>query len=287
MRALMSRCGAIFLFALCGCQTPPTRVVETGKREFVQVIEKAQRPIEIAENTVVLDARSSFDYGLNRVQNSLHFPWEKLAESQRTGEVLRDKRLAALRLSLLGLRPETPIVVVGYGPAGHGEEGRVAWNLLYLGFQDVQISAIDAFRKTMTPQETVAARNGNTWKVNLRDELQIDKADFLNWAKVPSGRPERHEVLIDVRSAKECAHRGNGVPDLGALNIEWTQFFTGQGRPDSRFKVKLEAMGIRPESRIVLISDHGVRSSAVAYALLSLGFINVQNFPGGWDSLQK
>src|SRR4051812_5079547 len=98
----------------------PTKVGETQTREFVQVMQKAQRPLEISERTQILDVRSSFDYGLNHVQNSLHFPWENLAETRQSGEVIRDKRQAATRLSLLGLTPSSPVVIVGDGSAGKG-----------------------------------------------------------------------------------------------------------------------------------------------------------------------
>lgn len=284
----------VFVFTLFGCQVaPPTKVAETRQRPFAQVTEKAQRPLEINDLTVVLDTRASFDFGLNHVINSYNFPWAGLAEKEATGELLRDPRQAALRLSLLGINPQTPVVIVGPGPrAGKGEEGRLAWNLLYLGVQDVQVSAIEPLRKSMTQQSSPPAQNTPLWKANPREELQIGKAEFINWATKPKERMEKRVHIIDVRSDKEYLNKPDALagkaplPDLTAINIEWSQFYTPQGRPDIRFKDKLLALGIRPEDRIILISNRGVRSAAAAYALLALGYERVQNFTGGWNSLR-
>ncbi len=266
----------------------PTKVGETQTREFVQVMQKAQRPLEISEHTQILDVRSSFDYGLNHVQNSLYFPWENLAESRQSGEVLRNKHQAAQRLALLGLTPSSPVVIVGYGPAGKGEEGRLAWTLLYLGFQDVQISSVEALRKTMTTQATPPPQNVPEWPLHPREEMQIDKAGFLKWAHDERQRGEAHVYILDVRSPQEYLKRPEAKssnPGIDAINIEWTEFFTPQGRPNVRFRHKLGALGISTGNRLLIVSNRGVRSAAVAYALLSLGYGHTQNFTGGWDSL--
>src|SRR5262245_39056485 len=114
----------VALLGAVGCQLKPTKVQETQHREFDLVINKSSRPIVLTESTVVLDARPAFDYGLNRVGGSHHFPYDKLTESAESGELLKDKRKLAQRLALMGLKPDTPIVVVGNGPQGKGEEGK-------------------------------------------------------------------------------------------------------------------------------------------------------------------
>lgn len=274
---------------MTGCQTTPTEVRESGKREFDLLVDKTQRAIALTDETVVLDARSSFDYGLNHIQNSLHMPWENLAESYASGEVLKDPRKAALKLSLSGLQPATPVVVVGYGPRGKGEEGRLAWTLLYLGFQDVQVGALELFRKNMTPNASPAAKNIPPWPVNPRSELQVGKAEFDKLKSDPKGRLDKRIFIIDVRSAKEYFNRemakGQPLPDIHALNMEWTEFYNAQGRPNRSVVGKLKSLGIQPTDRVIMISNKGVRSGAAAYALIALGFSRVQNFTGGWNSL--
>ncbi len=268
----MKKLGVILCLILVGCQMEPTKVVETQSRPFMQIVEKSAKPIEIGEATVVLDVRSSFDYGLNRIANSLHFPWTNLAEHESSGEPLRDSRMAALRLSLLGVTPTTPVVIAGYGLNGKGEEGRLAWNLLLLGFQDVQVTTVEAFRRTMTQVNSPVAQNVKPWKVSLQDKLIATILD-------------KRARVIDVRSEKEyltpTAKQTAVLAGVNVINIEWKQFFTASGRPDVKFRDKLLSVGIHPDDRIILISNHGVRSSAAAYALLALGYSHVENFIAG------
>ena len=279
--------GGLFVFSaltLIGCQMQPTKTSETSQRDLVQVLEKAQKPITLTENTVVLDARSEFDYGLNKILNSRHFQWETLADNAKTGELLRDPRNAALRLSLVGVVPSTPVVIVGNGQAGEGQEGRLAWNLLCLGFHDVQVSDIEAFRHSMTPNSEAPPLNEKPWTVNPRTELQVSKAEFLKIAHNPRGRLDSHTFLIDARSEKE--YLAQGQRDLGAINIEWKQFYNAQGRPSSAIVARMRALGMSSNDRIILLSNRGVRSASATYALIALGFSHVQNFNGGLQALK-
>jgi 3-mercaptopyruvate sulfurtransferase SseA len=286
---------ALWLVVLTGCQiAPKTKVGESRRRDFVRVTEKSAKPLVISEMTVVLDTRSSFDYGLNHVLNSHRLPWSALAEQEASGEVLRDKHRAAVRLALLGITPQTPVVVVGYGSAmGQGEEGRLAWNLLYLGFQDVQVTGVEPLRRQMTPNPTPAPQNVSPAKLDVRDDLQIGRDEFINLVAQPKLRLEKRIHIIDVRSEKEYVNKvhslpGKGpLPDINAINIEWKQFYGPDGRPDLRFKDKLGALSILPKDRVIVISNRGVRSGAAAYALLAMGFERVQNFTGGWKSLMR
>jgi thiosulfate/3-mercaptopyruvate sulfurtransferase len=278
---------AFLLLLLAGCVAQPTKVTETQKREFDLLVDKSSRPIELTDQTVILDARSSFDYGLNRVANSIHFPWDNLAETTASGEVLRDPRKAALRLSLNGLEPQTPVVVVGNGPHGDGGEGRLAWTLLYLGFQDVQVATAETFRKNFTQNPSPPAKNAPVWPVNPRTNLQIDKAEFAKLAQDPRGRLDSRTWIIDVRTDKEYFNKGRvkNAPDINAVHVPWSEFYTEKGRPNSKVKGRLQAVGILPADRVILISNKGVRSGAAAYALLAIGFAHVQNFTFGWNSL--
>lgn len=280
----MMRWLAALSLVMMGCQSKPTKVGETYHRDLEQVVVKSQKPVQLTENTVVLDVRPAFEFGLNKIQNSQNFPWQTLAENAQSGELLRDSRQAALRLSLKGVKPETPVVIVGNGRAGQGEEGRLAWNLLLLGLHDVQVCTIETFRKNMTPLESPPALNEKPWTVNERAKLSITRPEFLKLARDPKGRLESRTYVIDARSEKEFL--GEGQKDLNAINIEWKHFYTPQGRPDPEIVKRLKDLGIGPNDKIILVSSRGVRSAAAAYALLALGFSRVQNFAAGLNSIR-
>jgi 3-mercaptopyruvate sulfurtransferase SseA len=266
---------------IAGCQVTPTKTSESQQRGFQTLVEKSSQPVVLDESMVILDARPSFDYGLNRVQGSLHFTWENLAEDAATGEILRDTRQAGLRLALLGITPATPVVVVGNGGGGDGGEGRLAWTLLYLGVRDVQVARFDVFRKDWTQATTAPAKNVPAWIPERREDLVVSPEEFDRLARDARGRMENRVWIIDVRSEREYFRQlpaTKAVPDIGAMHIPWTDFYNDKGRPNSALRKKLTGLGIQPSDRVILLSERGVRSAAAAYALLALGYTRVQNF---------
>ncbi len=274
----------LFSMSFLGCQVTPTKVSETRVRPAFELVNsKAEAPIVINEQTIILDTRSSFEYGLNHVLNSQHFPWVKLAEKESTGEVLKDTHKAILQLSLMGVTPSTPVVVIGKGLQGRGEAGRLAWNLLYLGVTDVQVADVEMFRTQLTQHASPPPKNATIWSANIQDKLQINKSAFLLLSKNPKLRLSKRIHIVDVRSPREYIKSRHS--DLGAVNIEWTQFYSKQGRPNFSFLKKLAEMDILPADRMVVLSDHGVRSASVCYALLAMGFSQVENFTGGINAL--
>ncbi|MCB0408247.1 MAG: hypothetical protein KDD34_08590, partial [Bdellovibrionales bacterium] len=76
------------------------------------------------------------------------------------------------------------------------------------------------------------------------------------------------------------------IPDLGAVHIEWKEFFDKQGRPQLDIKNQLKAIGISENNTIIVLSNHGVRSAAVNAALISMGFYKSKTFVDGLESLR-
>src|SRR4051812_24398795 len=119
----------VCLATLSACQSKPTKAVDTPAPAWSRLIEKTLQPLKLSEDTVVLDARNEFDYGLAHWSTSIHFGWPNLVVEEKNPAGLVDPRAAAQRLSLIGIDPKTPVVVIGYGQKGSGEEGRLAWTL--------------------------------------------------------------------------------------------------------------------------------------------------------------
>ncbi len=269
--------GALAILA-SACQMTPTKVSESHHREFELLVDKARKPLTITEATGLLDARPAFAYGLNHINGAVHFTWEKLVEDSKTEEIIRDKRAGALRLSLMGLRPDVPVIVVDEGLKGGGEAGRVAWLLLYFGFQDVQAASNDLFREFWTPNPTPDPENAPSWDPHVRDEMLLDKAQFANLAEDAKGRLEKRVFILDARAAdaylKASKKISKNQPDIGAINVPWTEFYTKDGRPNPAIRARLESVGVRDGDRIILTGG-GVAYTA-AYALMALGFKRVQ-----------
>lgn len=101
----------------------------------------------------VVDTRTLAKYEASHIPNSVHMQWEDWTELSprkilntwfgdpaKLGRVLDDTVVVQDKLCKAGLNSDDDarIIVVGE-PFGWGEEGRVAWNLLYWGAADVSL----------------------------------------------------------------------------------------------------------------------------------------------------
>ncbi len=275
------------------CQTTPTKVQEQAEPNWSLLQKNAVEPIEIDERTVLVDARSAFDYSLSHIPSAINLPWEEFAQpkNRAPGLVTADVGGLIKQLALKGLSPEVRVIVVGNGLKGQGEEGRVAWSLLHLGFRDVQVANIEQFHFGWTQVEAPPRENRPEWQANVRSQMVAGKDEVMRIATQKLGPGERLSArILDVRSRQEYfakTPKGEGyvTPDLNAIHIPWEQFFTNEGRPKRDMKNQLLSMGWQPNDRIVVISNKGLRSGAVAFSLMSIGFRNVANATGGYVEL--
>jgi thiosulfate/3-mercaptopyruvate sulfurtransferase len=280
----------IFLIMSGACQQKPTRIHDVPPEAWARLTEKTKKPLKLNDETVVLDARNDFEYGLAHWSASTHLQWTSLLADERNPSVLVTPQVASQRLALIGIEPQTPVLVIGQGIKGNAEEGRLAWTLLYFGVQDVQTVSVDGLDVYFTHQDTPPRRNASVWESRPRERMRLDRSAFIKAAFSPRKTATGSVYIIDVRSQKEYFNRSaaqSDAPDVRALNIEWKEFFGSDGRPSKIIKDKLKKIGIQSEDEIIVISNHGNRSSAASYALMALGFTQVRNFIDGWDSLVK
>lgn len=295
--AMKCICLLAFIAVFAGCITQPTVVRENPERQM-QAADYLLAPITLTPETVVVDARPRFDYSIVHIPRSVSLQWSDFTEPQpnQKGIVQNDVFAAARRLARAGIGPDTPVVVIGRGKSGDGEEGRVAWMLAYLGVERVQFADLESFKVRMTNSlETNAPAAVPVWKPetveNLnatRAEVQFvmnKKATVTPQAFTPGAAPVLYRIL-DVRGGKDyLGHVGMGakvdIPNMEAINIPWQEFFTKDLRPDPAIKQKLIAVGVTPEQRILVIDQSGVSSAAVTMALRGLGFAKAANYSGG------
>lgn len=280
----------IVLVLLVGCQQQPTKIYRSGQPSDVEWTKSLNRPIELNAETILVDARPRLATGLTKVPRAIPVHWDDFTRRFKSsrGPLEADLDGIAKRLALKGIAPNHPVVVLGEGPKGDGEEGRLAWMLMYLGFPDVQTSTIAALTLRVTTDEEPPIENLKPWKLATRDSLMADSKEVMIHAL---GKKPQFLHLIDVRSPKEYFARDKKTetyldPDLRAINIEWKEFFTAEGRPNPEIRAQLEAVGLKANDRIVIISSEGVRSGAVTYAMTMIGFKNVGNYAAGWKSLK-
>ncbi|KYG63557.1 ABC transporter ATP-binding protein [Bdellovibrio bacteriovorus] len=263
-----------------GCQQQPTKVVS----EEPVMGESVTAEKLIKGNPVILDARPPFEFNLVHVPGAINVRWEDFSSQNPKSRGLLQGDLFALarRLSLIGVDPDTKVLVLGKGPQGAGEEGRVAWTLKVLGVKEVYTVLHNSYREMNTTREVPPVQNKPYWKPVVQDELAVDFKTFKNQA-LNGGHGI---VILDVRSSQEFALRSLAQMSevkTPVLNIDWTSFFSEKGLPDKKIERLLSEKNIGKDTRILVISNHGVRSGAATYALQYLGFKKATNFAGGYE----
>ena len=291
---------ALFLF---GCQTiPPETKVSTSKsipkKKLEPLHDWSKTPIEVKEDTVIVDARSDFEFSLSHIDGAVHLRWSDFDLEKNTKSKKRLKRQfskLARRLALKGIHPESHVIVYGKGPTGRGEEGRIAWMLYYLGVKNVSFIG-ERYLKSWpwSNEKALKTKNAKYWEPNLVERISIQPKEFEKLLKRDGEyKHNSHSMaandqfrIIDVRSEKEYLgrtglSRTNSVPDLGALNISFKEFFKDDGRLNKSVVRALKSIGIKKNTKLIVISEKGVRSSAVTMALIAMGFNDVTHLEGG------
>lgn len=269
----------VLLFGILGCQIKPTKVSsEAPVLSDTQFAEKLMK-----EKPVILDARPAFEFNLSHVPGAINVRWEDFSQQDPRARGLLERDLFSLarRLSLIGIDPDTKVIVLGKGSQGNGEEGRVAWTLKVLGVQEVYTLVHSSYR-AMNPKEEPQVQNKPYWKPQVQESLMVSAKDFKDIAS----KAEPGTVILDVRLPEEFRLRNiSSSKDVKAPveHLEWKEFFSERGLPSHDVENKLNAKGVSKDSLILVISNHGVRSGAVSYALQYLGYKNARNFAGGYE----
>ncbi|WP_413584529.1 sulfurtransferase [Bdellovibrio sp. HCB274] len=301
--------GALFiLLALIACQTTPTKVTSE------QGVQGA--PEKLMDGApVILDVRPPFEFNLSHVPGAINIRWEDFSSQDPNSRgVLQDDLFSvARRLSLIGIDPDSKVVILGKGAQGNGEEGRIAWTLEVLGVKNVH-TALHTVARAMNPKgDEPLVKNKPYWKPVIDESLFIDSKNFKAYAtqKLPplkmTGKKKSKTamdlpvsslfgmnfneakakvVILDVRSNGEF-----GINNLTkykhvktpVVQIEWKEFFTESNAVSKDLGKKLESKGITPDKIIMVISNHGVRSGAVTFALREMGYRQSVNFAGGYE----
>lgn len=263
-----------------GCQNLPTKVVSQDPR--IADGKAAEKMIQSA--AVILDARPAFEFNLAHVPGAINVRWEDFTQGNARARGLLEKDSFALarRLALIGIDPDTKVLVLGKGLQGSGEEGRIAWTLNFLGVHDVRTFLYTSFRQMNTVREAPAVQNKSYWKPQLNQIMDISLQDFK--AEIQSKNSP--SVILDVRSAGEFGLRNfSQFKNIQAavINMPWQDFFDEKGLPRKSLVETLAQKNLNHESRLLVVSQDGVQSGAVTYALHALGFKRASNFSGGYQ----
>lgn len=294
-----------------GCSPMPTKVVETKMPQ----IKLQELRAEVQAGTVILDTRKAIEFYANKVPGSILVEWKdftlKLPGAE--GVLDRDPVNITRRLALWGINQDTKVIVLGKLNSADPEEqavfGRVAWMLKEMGVKQVKTFSFELFQREVPGLNEVTPQNKDLWmpigetkSEVLFDEFQrtifpfnykfkfytIKNKDEKNGLRV--GRIKNAKIhYLDVRSKAEFEKENLNIWDnsFQIHHLEWKQFFTSEGIINFEIEKTLEKLGINKNDIVISLSNHGVRSGAVTYALSELGFADAKNYSGGYDYLKN
>ncbi|MCM3875364.1 MAG: rhodanese-like domain-containing protein [Thermoanaerobaculia bacterium] len=274
--------------------------MSAGRIRIVDAVEATAR----LPNTVVLDARSAKEFAAGHVPGARRVDWREwtlekpgflgalFGDPARWGRVPPPDARLENRLRALGLSNTRPVLVVGT-PGGWGEEGRVAWNLLYWGAAEVWLldGGFPAWRAdAMRPVETGAARGtaSGDFVLRVRPERRIEKA------ALKAALDAKGAVLLDARTPAEFGgetvsgqKRGGRLP--GARLVPERGLYDGEGRYVGADELRRLA-GLGPEGengsrgRPITYCTGGVRSALLAVLLEARLGVLAANYDGSlWE----
>jgi 3-mercaptopyruvate sulfurtransferase SseA len=241
-----------------------------------------------SENAVIIDARPEFDYSMNRVGESAHVRWMDYVEPQcGTGKVLNsDLQFLASRMALKGVHPDLPVLVIGKGLGGRGEEAWMAWVLYYLGINDIHFLPIGQVRRGIRANEHYSlgaiVRNAENWQPNVRKKIRVSANELSQLIK----KAKKQTIwILDVRPAADYNRtREFSMWPVRTLNIERSDFFNRKGEVIVGRREDMLGLGVGLKDRIIVLSPNGIESAGVTMALLSLGFTEAANLDGGFET---
>ena len=304
MKTILFFLSLIFVLA---CQQKPTIV--TTENKTVLAVEPSVRKLVNAD-TIIIDARTPFEYGLNHVPGSINLQWQDFSVpgSLNKGILDQDKFKLARRLALLGIDSESSVLIIGPGKKGEGQEGRLAWMFKLLGLTKVTTMNYDLLKSQVAENSELRLVSKPMWKPLLNEDYEINFEDFYTLLRahqvknhLPS-MPIKQGVrvgrkiqgaqvfVIDVRDQKEIGKTAEPVKYIAAeviIKMPWTDFWSEQGQVNHEVIRELTQLGVRLTDEIVVLSQTGVTSAGAVYALRELGYLRAQNFSGGLYAIEN
>lgn len=296
---------------VASCAQKPTQIVETK----IPQVKLQELRAEVQTGTVILDTRKPLEFYANKVPGSILVEWKDFTMKLNGAEGVLDRELVNItrRLALWGINQDTNVIVLGKVKDANPEEealfGRVAWMLKEMGVKRVKTFSFDLFKREVPGLNEAPPMNKDLWMPigEAKTEILFDEFQRMIFpfnynfkfytlknkdekAGLRVGRIKNAKIhYLDVRSKAEFDKESLKTWDsqFQIQNLEWKHFFTSEGIPNLNLEKTLEGMGIRKSDIIVLISNHGVRSAAVAYALTDMGYVDAKNFSGGYDYLRN
>ena len=268
----------LLLFFLLACSSPETRVREEFKIpswQLEKLKELDKRP-QIFENSTYLDARPYFLYQLSHVDGSHPISPDDFFQVNSAGKtVLTSKHFfQARRLARYGLSKDSPVVVIGRGKAGEGEEWLLKLYLNYIGVKEVLALDPKGFSFKETSVIPILPSSEKTWKPTFNESLIVTASDIAS-LKAKADLRADNTMVVDVNPAAQ--YLNSEVAELAGIpriNIPCQEFLGDNSRPNTKIFDSLVSAGLHPNKRILCVDDQISNAAVACMVLQEMGFYN-------------
>lgn len=291
MKKLLLAMMLVASMGLIGCASSTTTDSDsTETAESVFEGEYVVSPEYVAENLediILIDARGIDASSDTTIEGAMAVSWQYLAtcEDGATGDeywgcILDTDRLSE-RLSELGIDPEKEIVLFGASQAGWGDDGRIAWELIAAGYENVKI--VDGGYDMLVAAGLETQKGASTYDVIEVVVEEIDETHVINTTELEEVYD--NVVVIDVRADEEYdggtlygEANGGHLPD--AIHIRFTDLFQDNGllKSNEEITAMFEEAGLSTDDTIVTYCTAGIRSAYMQLILEMCGYEDTMNY---------
>lgn len=218
----------------------------------------------VVNGATVLDTRGRLQYFSGHIPGAVRVNWRIGTVGGLLSGKLGNPSAAAAAFEALGVDADRPVLVVGAWDKGWGEEGRIAWDLAYLGHPAVSVLEGGMLAWDGLTSLSLPAPTRGRFPAKPREALRATATSIRAGGA----------TVVDVREREEFEGatpygeaRGGHIP--GAKSLPWRSLLSGV------------TPGVPAEAPLVVYCTGGVRSAMAWLWLTDRGY-TVANYDGSW-----
>lgn len=239
------------------------------------------------DHIILVDARGEEAAEKETIKGAIPIAWQYLAtcEDGASGDanwgcILDTKRLSE-RLGEKGLAQDKEIVLFAAAQDGWGDDGRIAWELIAAGYDDVKM--VDGGFNALKEAGLDTDKGGADPKAVTVQVDSIDTTHLINTDELKENYDDYK--IVDVRADEEYdgktlygEKKGGHLP--GAIHIRYTDLFRDDGTLKSNADITkmFEDAGLSKDDQIVTYCTAGIRSGYMQLVLEMCGFDHAKNY---------
>lgn len=251
------------------------------------------------DDIVLIDARGDEAAEKETIKGAIPLMWQYLATcedgvsgDENWGCILDTKRLNE-RLGEKGIAQDKEIVLFAASQNGWGDDGRIAWELIAAGYE--QVKMVDGGFEALKAVGIETQKGGSKPEAVEVSVDAIDETHVINTEELKENY-DNYKV-VDVRADEEYNGKvlygeANGGHLPGAIHIRFTDLFNDDGTLKSNAEITklFEDAGLSQDDQIVTYCTAGIRSAYMQLIMEMCGFENTKNYDESfyrWCAVEK